>query len=195
VPLLSLSNYYAVSPLVDEIGDVLSYQINERNLSFLVNLCEMYQCETLNLGCAAYLAWHFDTLLREDKLLGLGVNTWVTMLKRDDLASTSEKAVFKAVLRYCEQYPEDKRKEALELLLPCVRFPLLSGDFLARWVDRKDMIKDVPILHDLLHEAYRFKVYPESVTSFRAQKRKSRFLEEEAMMERVRDDGWNLDYL
>jgi len=60
------------------------------------------------------------------------------MLKRDDLNVRSEKAVFKAVFRYCTRIAPEQKLEALTRLLPLIHFPLLSGDFLARYGPHAD---------------------------------------------------------
>jgi len=56
---------------------------------------------------------------------------------------------------------ESKRDKVLTLLLPFIRWPFMSPPYLADVVEKDPSIQHLPIVHELLHEAYRYKVYPE----------------------------------
>ena len=43
--------------------------------------------------------------------------------------------IFPLVVRYADQFEKSKRIETLEKVLPCVRFPLLSSEFLVDHVE------------------------------------------------------------
>jgi len=51
----------------------------------------------------------------------------------------------------------------LELILPSIRFPLLSGKFLVKKVEQNKTLANVPILKDLLFETYRYKACSEMI--------------------------------
>jgi len=121
--------------------------------------------------CAEYLAENFEELLKTDKLMELDCNTWAEMLKSDEIKVTSEEEIFKAVMRYANRHKET-RDEILETILPSVRFPLLSSQFLVEVVEIDRSIQHLGCLHQLLHETYRYKAYPSSVSNVRTKPRK-----------------------
>ncbi|KAJ2761986.1 hypothetical protein H4S06_000909, partial [Coemansia sp. BCRC 34490] len=52
-----------------------------------------------------------------------------------------------------------ERKEFLVTLLPCVRFPMMDKEFLLRVVERNADLMAIPLMKDLLIEAYRFHAF------------------------------------
>ncbi|KAJ1723952.1 hypothetical protein LPJ53_001708 [Coemansia erecta] len=51
------------------------------------------------------------------------------------------------------------RKEFLPSLLPCIRFPMMDKNFLLRVVERNSELMTLPLMKDLLIEAYRFHAF------------------------------------
>lgn len=172
VPLLALANYYAVLPLKDACGDILGKNIDEDNVFSLLEIVKLYSCSKLNVMCAEFLAGNFDKLIQTEKISQLDVETFTEMIKSDDLQVKSEEDVLQAVLQYAEKQPENKRKEMLSQILPSVRFAVLSGEFLMENIEENPIFSNVPIVHQLLHEAYRYKAYPAAPTSLKIFPRK-----------------------
>ncbi|KAJ2367808.1 hypothetical protein IW150_005576, partial [Coemansia sp. RSA 2607] len=57
------------------------------------------------------------------------------------------------------------RKEFLPSLLPCIRFPMMDRNFLLRVVERNSELMALPLMKDLLIEAYRFHAFnPPQIT-------------------------------
>ncbi|KAI7833589.1 hypothetical protein BX661DRAFT_77313 [Kickxella alabastrina] len=52
-----------------------------------------------------------------------------------------------------------ERKEFLGSLLPCIRFPMMDKNFLLRVVERNSDMMALPLMKDLLIEAYRFHAF------------------------------------
>lgn len=86
----------------------------------------------------------------------------------------SEEQLFEAVIRYANQFKADKEKrdQALTIILPFVRFAFLSPKFLVKNVEGDKTLSELPIVHELLHETYRHKVYPNSVKTIRTRPRR-----------------------
>jgi len=80
--------------------------------------------------------------------------------------------VLEAVMKYAEQFDKKKQDEVLTLLLPYVRFVAISAQFLEK-IASDERVKDLPILHTLLHETYRYKFFPDPST-FNAERMKPR---------------------
>jgi hypothetical protein len=126
------------------------------NLLFFLDVVDRYKVEELEAACGWHIAQNFDQLLQEDKLKDLSPTTWAAILKSDDLDVASEEDLFHAVLAYVNQWAEvDKRESIMELLLPHLRFHLMSIKFLQEEVETNPLIMKSPTLFYLLYQAYR----------------------------------------
>jgi len=151
---------------------LLATQLSGDSVFYLLDICDRFSCTNLRKLCAEYLAENFGDLLKGDKLMDLDTDTWNEMLKSDEIKVNTEEDIYKALMRYANSH-KDRRDEILEKVLPSVRFPLLSSQFLIDVVEADKSIQHIVCLHQLLHETFRYKAYPTSVTSFRTKPRKS----------------------
>jgi len=181
MPLVRLSNEYGIDSLKEVCGELLGALVSDDNLFYFLDIVEKYKVKQLEAACGEHLADNFGTMLEEDKLNDLPPSTWAEMLRSDDLQIRSEEQLFEAVIRYANQFKGDKEKrdQALTTILPFVRFPFLSPKFLVKNVEGDKTIADLPIVHELLHETYRHKVYPTSVKTIRTRPRKGFIFDEE----------------
>jgi len=172
VPLLAMANYYGVFSLKDHCGEILGKNVDIDSVFYLLEISHQYSCNKLDSDCAEYLAENFGEMLKKDKLMQLDPGTWAKMLQSDDIQVSSEEDVFEAVLRYTDQYEKAKRLAALEEILPSVRFPLLSSEYLVDKVEGNPKLDGVKNLHTLLHDTFRYKAYPASVPTVNVNPRK-----------------------
>lgn len=176
IPLIRLSDYYGILSLKEICGDLLGEQINEDNLFFLLDIVEQFDCRRLNAHCGEFLAEHFGDMWTElpERLMGLKVDTWAEMLKSNELHIRSEEELYEAVISYANQFKAEPqmRDKALTTLLPLIRFPYLRPRFLVQQVETDKSVMHLPIVHSLLYEAYRFRMYPAAHTTFRTEARR-----------------------
>eukprot|EP01090_Pellita_catalonica_P018458 TRINITY_DN5974_c0_g1_i1.p1 TRINITY_DN5974_c0_g1~~TRINITY_DN5974_c0_g1_i1.p1 ORF type:complete len:360 (-),score=42.70 TRINITY_DN5974_c0_g1_i1:57-1136(-) len=140
---------------------------------FFLDLVDTYDVKQLEAACGEHLAENFGELLDEGKLDELEPTTWAEMLRSDNIQIRSEEQLFEAVLNYADQFAETidadsgkcKRDEVLNLLLPFIRWPFVGAKYMVDTVEKDTSLAHLPIVHELLHEAFRYKVYPESFTS------------------------------
>jgi len=172
--LISLSNYYGVHSLKETCAELLGELISEDTLLYFLGICDRYDCQRLEAACGEHLAEHFEEFLQNGKLDALEPSTWVEMLKSDELKISSEEKLFECVIAYADQFKDDqhKRDAALELLLPHIRFPFLSGTYLVEKVETIESIQHLKALHSLLHEAYKYKIMPTAINNDRTRARK-----------------------
>jgi len=172
--LISLSNYYGVHSLKETCAELLGQLISEETLLYFLGICDQYDCKSLESACGEHLAEHFEEFLENGRLDPLEPSTWAEMLKSDELQVSSEEKLFESVIKYASQFADDqdKQKAVLELLLPHIRFPYLSGTYLVEKVEGEPAVKDLPLLHSLLHEAYKYKIMPTAIKNERTQPRK-----------------------
>lgn len=172
LPLLEMATTLKVESLQNKVGEFLFACEEKKDIGKLLDIAAKYQCKHLERRCATYLAERFDDCLKNDYLLNLPISTWKELLQRDEIKVSYEEDVFRAVIRYAQHQPD--KQEVLKQLLPFVRFPLLSNRFLVEEVEFHPDLKDLPLAHDLIHEAYRYKLHKtdKDMDTLRAKPRK-----------------------
>jgi len=144
------------------------------NVFFLLDIAEKFNCTSLRGACGKYLAENFGELMEQDQLMNLDVDTWVEMLKNDEIKVKSEGELLKYVIHYATKIKDkEKSKSAFEKMLPNIRFAFLPSKLLID-VEQDPQLKDVQCLHDLLFEAYKFKAVPEK---YRAEVKRRKFVD------------------
>jgi len=179
--IIRLAHDFGIDPLKEECGDLLGQKVNDENMLFMLDVVDKYTVNRLNSACGFYLAEHFTDMLESspERLYSLKVSTWAEMLKSDHLQIRSEELLFEAVLKFAYQLPDqshhkpgDASKEALALMLPQIRFNFLNPKYLANNVEEDEKLQEIPIVHQLVHQCYRWKMYPKSKTLFPTTPRK-----------------------
>jgi len=175
IDLIRMADYYGILSLKEVCGDLLGEQVSENNLFYLLEIVERYDCGRLNAHCGCFLAAHFGDMWEDapERLLSLKVSTWSEMLKSDDLQIRSEEKLFECVLQYVDQFADEpqKRLDALKTLLPGIRYTYLRARYIVQNIESNQSIQS-DLLHQLLHETYRYRMFPKSSTNFKTIPRK-----------------------
>lgn len=178
--LLSLASHFGIHSLKETCGELLGELVTDDNLFFFLDVVDKYEVKALESACGSHLAEHFQDLVNNGKLDDLEPSTWAEIVKTDDIRVKSEEELFEAVIRYAGKFKQkEAREHALTTILPFVRFPFMSPRFLVTKVEGDESIASLPLVQDLLHEAYRFRVNPSSVKNIRSQPRKGYRFEDE----------------
>ncbi len=109
---------------------------------------------------STYFRDHFAETVDQDEFCNLSAEDLATLLDCSDLNVRSEEDVYRAVLKWLECSPAE-RKASLPLLLRSVRLPLLSTSFLTSEVEVNQFIKKDLECRDLLDKAKNFHLMPE----------------------------------
>jgi len=161
IPLLSLANDYGVIPLRESCGEAIGSTLESGNIFFLLHVADKFSCKSLRTACGRYLAENFGDLMEQDRLMQLDVDTWVEMLKNDEIKVKSEYELLKYVVHFAKQFKEKGEMiSTLEKMLPNIRFPFLPAEMLVE-IENDSTFKGVKCLKDLLFEAYKYKAIPE----------------------------------
>ncbi|KAL6074722.1 BTB/POZ domain-containing protein 9 [Balamuthia mandrillaris] len=161
LPLLEMAHTFEVDVLKTKCGEFLFLHDEKKDLGRLLELADAFDCKALEVRCASHIAEQFDQCLRDDSLMTLKISTWEELLKNNSIKVSREEEVFRSVLRYANK--QEKRVATLQRLLPLIRFGQLSNRFLVEEVEFNEELKDLPFVHDLVHEAYRWKLYQKPV--------------------------------
>ena len=101
---------------------------------------------------------NFSTLKDLGALQALSVDSWVGILQNDLVKCKGELELFNSVLDFCSQFKGQERTNALEKLLPHIRYGMMSAQALFEKVECNDQIKGINSIKDLIFEAYRARV-------------------------------------
>jgi len=104
-------------------------------------------------------------LVKKDRVFELDVDTCFELVKSDDIDSKSEEELFQWVVAYA-RHQKGKTDKILEKLFPAIRFALMKPSFLVEKVEDDPAFKNIRGLHELLHEAYKYRVFRASEGSF-----------------------------
>ena len=138
----------------------MGQQISQANIFYLLDLVDKYDCKELAAQCGGFLASNFAPILAENKkrVLSLPVETWVAMLKSDDLLVATEHELFDTVMQYVTPFDQPKKKAALEQLLPHIRWCYMPMKYLSQTIEKDKFLCSLSCLPALLFETYRYKV-------------------------------------
>jgi hypothetical protein len=93
VPLLGFAKDFGVKSLIEALGSctisnemyltslALGLDVNNENLFFYLDIAQKYQVSSLKQFCGKYLAENFESLLKQDLLQSLDVETWAHILR------------------------------------------------------------------------------------------------------------------
>jgi len=171
VPLLSIAIEYNLDPLIDSCSTVLGKNINQDNVFSLLEVVNRFQVSSLRVYISDFLANNFQQLLHTGILLQLDMETWKMLVQSDDLNADMEEQVFFAVMSYSEQFTGQQNQDILKELLPYIRFALMDPKSIVD-IEEKPSLKNIPVLQQLIFEAYRYKAHPTSKSSLRTEPRR-----------------------
>lgn len=118
----------------------LQKQLDSANCIGIRSFAAMYSCEELEQSASDYLNQHFLSVINYDEFLQLKFDKVINLLNSDKIQVRSEENVYDALENWL--YHEfDKRIQYVPEILKCIRFPLLSLEFLQYKVYSASFIK------------------------------------------------------
>lgn len=121
-------------------ADFLKLRFHPHNVLGIRNFADMLSCTPLLDQSNKYIHRFFEDVSLSEEFLNLSFNDLKELVGNDDLNITSEKDVFKAVLRWLK-HSVDNRKDCLPDLLALVRLPLLPPEYLVDYVAKEELVR------------------------------------------------------
>ncbi|MEQ2218056.1 BTB/POZ domain-containing protein 9, partial [Xenoophorus captivus] len=119
---LGLAHRYGLQPLEDSTCEFLRTILHINNVCLVFDVASLYSLSTLNEACCAYMDRHAPEVLNSDAFLSLSKTALLTVVRRDSFA-VSEKEIFQALCRWCQQHEDGADTQEV---MSAVRLPLMT---------------------------------------------------------------------
>ncbi|CAG0881263.1 unnamed protein product, partial [Cyprideis torosa] len=157
--LLAAAHQLDITSVFEACCIFLEDHMDSENCIGIHFLAETYECIDLVEKSMEFMRSNFtDVICEEEFLSRITAVKLVEIISSDKVRVEKEEDICDAVLAWI-QY-DDKRKEAMEQLLPSVRLPLLSPYYLYEIVSNHSTVKISRACKALVEEAKRYHVLP-----------------------------------
>uniref|UniRef100_A0A8C8RDT9 Kelch like family member 35 n=1 Tax=Pelusios castaneus TaxID=367368 RepID=A0A8C8RDT9_9SAUR len=172
--ILELSDLFQISKLKEECVAFLEGQLHPRNCLGILKFADSFSIASLAEKSKKFTLECFVQVSCHEEFLELSVKELIEFLSDEQLVVPEEKVVFEAVMRWI-RHDVATRKRALKELLEHVRLPLLDPMYFLEKVEMDELIQDSKECIPLLHEARKYYILGNEVSSLRSRPR--RFME------------------
>ncbi|XP_057273383.1 kelch-like protein 35 [Pezoporus wallicus] len=172
--ILELSDLLQISKLRDACVTFLEGQLHPCNCLGIMKFADSFSIASLTEKSKRFMLECFVEVSCHEEFLEMDVKELVEYLSDEELVVPKEEVVFEAVMRWV-RHDVPGRKGALKDLLEHVRLPLLNPTYFLEKVEMDGLIQDSKECIPLLHEARKYYILGNEVSSVRSRPR--RFME------------------
>ena len=159
--ILSAASLLQVSQVQDLCCEFLKKQLDATNCLGIKSFAEANGCSQLSDVINMFARQHFQEVALGSEFLNNDWKSIASLISSNDLNVKREEDVYLAVLQWVKQSPSERRQH-LPKLLTYVRLPTLSVPFLMQEVDSESLVRESVQCRDLVDEAKKFHLLPES---------------------------------
>ena len=139
--LLAGASMLNITPLRNACSNFLRGQLDSGNCLGIRGFADLYSCRELESAAQSFIHQNFLEVMKNEEFLQQPSRNLVALLKNDKVQVRSEEDVYLAFDSWL-YYDYDERKEFVLDILDCIRFPLLSLEFLESKVFSSPYIKN-----------------------------------------------------
>uniref|UniRef100_U3IWA8 BTB domain-containing protein n=2 Tax=Anas TaxID=8835 RepID=U3IWA8_ANAPP len=169
--ILELSDLLQISKLRDACITFLEGQLHPCNCLGIMKFADSFSIASLTEKSKRFMLECFVEVSCHEEFLEMGVKELVEYLSDEQLVVPKEEVVFEAVMRWV-RHDVPARKGALKDLLEHVRLPLLDPTYFLEKVEMDGLIQDSKECIPLLHEARKYYILGNEVSSLRSRPRR-----------------------
>lgn len=169
--ILELSDLLQISKLRDACISFLEGQLHPCNCLGIMKFADSFSITSLTEKSKRFMLECFVEVSCHEEFLEMGVKELVEYLSDEQLVVPKEEVVFEAVMRWV-RHDVPARKGALKDLLEHVRLPLLNPTYFLEKVEMDGLIQDSKECIPLLHEARKYYILGNEVSSLRSRPRR-----------------------
>lgn len=161
--LLQGATFFQMLAIREACCAFLLNRLQPSNCLSIRQFADRHACQVLQTTSHKYVLDNFQEVAEREEFLWLSFEELLSLLCCDALNVANEEMVFRATLRWVRHDEADRRQHLGELLRH-VRLPLMSNHFLLTNVIDEPMIRASGEAKDLIIEAMRYHLCPESRT-------------------------------
>lgn len=155
--VLSTACRFQMTNVVSACSNFLGKQLHFSNALGFKIFAEHQNCLHLQNISLKYVEKHFmDIYQKSEEFLTLTMEQLSTLLQNNEVNVISEEDIFYAVAKWIDF--SDDRKQYISSLLPLIKLPLLSPEFIADHVEKYCTTMET---HKILIEAYKHQLMPD----------------------------------
>lgn len=147
--IFAVANIYQIPSIFTVCVSFLQKRLSLSNCLAIFRLGLMLDCPRLAVAARNYACEHFHLISRDEEFLQLLPSELAAILSNDNLNIDTEEAVFETLMNWVSRDTESREKE-LPGLLDCVRFRLLTEDYMKEKVENHKFISSSPELQQKL---------------------------------------------
>ena len=129
--IIKLAKVLHISQLINKCEVFLRRNMSPKNSLGLEAFALHYSLSNLKDHATRYSCWYFDFIKDEDEFGLLPFQSLKCLIQNDSLKASSEEYVLEAVIKWLF-FDYDNRKQNIPELLPFIRFPLMSMEYLEK---------------------------------------------------------------
>ncbi|CAK6972083.1 kelch-like protein 40b [Scomber scombrus] len=147
--IFAVANIYQIPSIFTVCVSFLQKRLSLSNCLAIFRLGLMLDCSRLAVAARNYACEHFHLISRDEEFLQLLPSELAAILSNDKLNIDTEEAVFETLMNWVSRDTESREKE-LPGLLDCVRFRLITEDYMKEKVENHKFISSSPELQQKL---------------------------------------------
>ena len=159
--ILSAASLLQISHVQNLCCEFLKNQLDASNCLGIKCFAEANGCSQLSDIINTFARQHFQDVASGSEFLNNNWESVASLISSSELNVKREEEVYTSVLEWVKQSPSE-RTGHLPDLLSCVRLPMLSVPFLMEKVDSEPLIRENIHCRDLVDEAKKYHLLPES---------------------------------
>ncbi|XP_061199242.1 kelch-like protein 10 [Neopsephotus bourkii] len=140
--LLIAADQFNVMGIVRLCCEFLESQLCFENCIGIYRLTEYYYCPELQEAAFLFILQHFEAVAKvSEEFLELSVSDLKNIIEKDELNAREEDAVFKAIVKWIDHDPRNRRHHIAELLSK-VRLALMQAEFFMNEVKTQEYVAE-----------------------------------------------------
>ncbi|XP_057305833.1 kelch-like protein 20 [Hydractinia symbiolongicarpus] len=153
--IIKLANVLQLKDLIEKCEVYLRRNMSPKNSLGLQAFAHQYSLKKLKEHAKRYSCWNFNDVKNEEEFLLLPLSCLKELIADDSLRAPSEDYIFEAVMKWI-LYDFNNRKSNLQQLLPHVRFPLMSPNYIRKSNIVQTLLDNFTIGASYIEEALKY---------------------------------------
>ncbi|XP_043921981.1 kelch-like protein 40 [Protopterus annectens] len=141
--IFAVANMFQIPSIFTVCVSFLQKRLSLSNCLAVFRLGLMLDCPRLAVAARDFICDRFSLISKDDEFFQLSPTELVAIIASDSLNVEKEEVVFEAVMKWAAKDKENNTK-ALPDIFDCIRFRLMSKDYITNHVEKHALIKSNP---------------------------------------------------